>query len=140
MKTYSSRSSATQALKKIGVPTKNYNTFITKNIDGKYDVDLDAAKKSVGVAKKAATKKVTSKKKTTSKKKAPAKKKAASSDGRPSVSKRCQDLINAGKTNEQIWDLIQDEYGLDDAKKYYPAWNRSHMRRNGLLSKKAKAA
>lgn len=53
-------------------------------------------------------------------------------DGAPSVSSRCQQLIKAGKTNDQVWAVVKKEFSLDDTKKSYPAWNRSKLRRDGV--------
>lgn len=51
---------------------------------------------------------------------------------KPSVSGRCCELIRAGKTNLEIWEVIKAEFGFADQKKRaYPAWNRSDMRRRG---------
>lgn len=48
-----------------------------------------------------------------------------------SISQRCKELIRDGLTNADVWDVIKDEFLLDDKKKYYPAWNRSWMARHG---------
>jgi len=43
-------------------------------------------------------------------------------------------MILAGKTNAEIWEVLHNQFGLDDKKKSYPAWYRSDMRRKGLLT------
>lgn len=48
-----------------------------------------------------------------------------------SVSQRCKQLIREGLTNAEVWAIVKAEFGLDDKKKYYPAWNRSWLVRHG---------
>ncbi|CAB4142864.1 hypothetical protein UFOVP1414_20 [uncultured Caudovirales phage] len=59
-------------------------------------------------------------------------KSAAKAERKASVSGTIQQLIVAGKSNVEIWGIIQPQFGLDESKKYYPAWNRSMMVRKGL--------
>jgi len=98
-----------------------------------------AAKK---VAKKAAKKTPAKKaaKKTPAKKKAaPAKKSdrkpRARADGKASVSARSVDLIRQGKTNAQVFVILQKEYDLPETKKHYPSWYRSKLVRDGVMTK-----
>ena len=49
------------------------------------------------------------------------------------VSSLSRELIYAGKTNKEIWNIIKAEFELDDKKKSYPAWYRSQMKREGLI-------
>ena len=59
-------------------------------------------------------------------------KSAAKAERKASVSGTIQQLIVAGKSNVEIWGIIKPQFGLDESKKYYPAWNRSMMVRKGL--------
>jgi hypothetical protein len=43
-----------------------------------------------------------------------------------------EDLIMAGKTNAEIWAVIQPQFNLDNGKKGYPAWYRMNLARKGL--------
>jgi hypothetical protein len=38
----------------------------------------------------------------------------------------------AGKTNEEVWNVIKAQFNLDDKKKGYPAWYRANLKRKGL--------
>lgn len=40
-------------------------------------------------------------------------------------------LILEGKTNAEVWEIIQPRYNLDEKKKYYPGWWRFELRRKG---------
>lgn len=40
-------------------------------------------------------------------------------------------LIREGKSNEEVWDVIQVEFNLPDKHRGYPAWYRSRLRRAG---------
>lgn len=51
-----------------------------------------------------------------------------------SVSGRCRELILEGYTNKEVWAAIKEEFELDENKKYYPAWNRGKLKREGLIS------
>lgn len=64
----------------------------------------------------------------------PARGESANQPGsKPTVAGRCQELVLAGKTNAEIWALVQAEFDLDDSKKSYPGWYRNHMKRKGLI-------
>jgi hypothetical protein len=60
----------------------------------------------------------------------------AETERKPSISGKCQELILAGKTDEQIFAELTSLGLVTDAKKQksYPAWNRAAMKRKGLLS------
>lgn len=47
------------------------------------------------------------------------------------VSAVARQLILDGKTNKEVWAIIQPQFKLDDSKKHYPAWYRAELRRNG---------
>ena len=147
-KIFETRKLAVGQLRELGVAPSKFTQYVKLRADGQYDCDIDQAKAdlaatpAVGKVKKPAAKKAPAKKAPAKKapaKKAPAKKKAAAKKAadpkkdRVSVSSTCREMILAGKTNEQIWKVIQKEFNLDDSKKYYPAWNRSDMKKRGLI-------
>lgn len=43
----------------------------------------------------------------------------------------CQE-IRLGKTNAEVWAILQEQFKLDDSKKHYPTWYRSYMKRKGI--------
>ena len=51
-----------------------------------------------------------------------------------SVSARCRELINAGKSDADVWAVVAVEFSLDDSKKHYPRWNRAAMMRAARVS------
>lgn len=97
-----------------------------------------AAKKAP--AKKAATKKEAPAKETKAVKKAPAKKAAGEKTGRgPTAASRFQELIMEGKkTDDQIFAVVQKEFGLDDSKKSYVKWYRNYLDKQGKKPPAAK--
>jgi hypothetical protein len=130
-KTYTARDSATSALRKIGIQARDYNLFITK-VGDKFECKLGAAAahleslknpKPVEAAKPAATK-------ATKKAAEPKVKKAG-------ISATARELILAGKTNQEVWEVLKQQFDLDDSKKHYPTWYRCEMKRTGLLPKEA---
>jgi hypothetical protein len=42
-------------------------------------------------------------------------------------------LLLAGKTNAEVWAVIQPQFQLDDGKKGYPSWYRNQLKKKGLL-------
>jgi hypothetical protein len=52
---------------------------------------------------------------------------------RGGVSAVARELILAGKTNQEVWAVLKETFGLDDSKKYYPGWYRCEMKRKGLI-------
>ena len=48
-------------------------------------------------------------------------------------SNMCKRLILDGMTNAEVWDEIRVRFDLPDSARYYPAWNRSDLRRRGQL-------
>ena len=62
---------------------------------------------------------------------------------KPRLVKRCvstvaREMIVDGKTNEEIWTAMVDEFHLDEKKKSYPNWYRAEMRKKGILPKLVK--
>jgi len=148
-KLYTRRDTVVAILRKMGIDKANYNKFIstpTSGTESGFYVDVVAAEASLKPTKKPQPKQKEPKsKEPTPKAKVKAKSNstvhdeldAESSSTKPtsgkSISKIIQDMILNGMTNQQIWDVLKQQYGLDDSKKYYPAWNRSEMRRSGKL-------
>lgn len=123
VKIYSSRDGATAALRKIGVASPNYPLYLNKTTDGRWAANLTAAYEDGEKEKRKRTKK-----------QAIVKQVAAQQRGK-SVSSVCKQLILEGKSNAEVWDVVRKKFELGDDKKYYPAWNRSALRRNGELPK-----
>lgn len=121
VKTYASRDSATSTLRKLGILTKDYNLFITKT-GGKFECDLGAAAKHLQPTKTKVAKKPTDKVQ-----------KPKVKPARESVSSVARSLIFTGKTNDEIWEVLQARFNLDRSKRHYPTWYRCEMKRKGLL-------
>lgn len=51
------------------------------------------------------------------------------------ISGTCRDLIRSGKTNEEVWAIVQPMFKMPDHHKHYPGWYRAQMVRAGELSK-----
>ena len=125
---YKTRDSATAVLRKMGTPACDYNAFIEVMSDGQFACHIARAEmhlESLKNPKPAETK---------------AAKAPASTEAKPkrtSISATARELILAGKTNQEVWAIIKDAFGLDDSKKHYPAWYRCEMKRKGLLLKEA---
>lgn len=129
-KTYTARDSATSALRKIGIQARDYNLFITK-VDDKFECKLGAAAahleslknpkpKTVLVeAVKAGRRAIDPEVKKTTK--------------RVGISQTARDLILAGKTNQEVWEVLKEAFNLDDSKKHYPTWYRCELKRTGKL-------
>ena len=109
------RDSTTTILRKMGVNPRDYSAFIEEK-GGGVVLNITAAedhiKKLSELAKERKSKKSTPK------------------PNRVSVSSRCRELIRAGKSDAEVWAIIKPEFSLSDAKKTYPAWYRSEIRRN----------
>jgi hypothetical protein len=102
------------------------------------------AEKSVAkpAAKKAAPAKVTKAEKPVATKAAkPAAKPAKTGEKKPSAAQMFQDLIMAGKlTDDQIFEKVQAEFGLDEKKRGYVKWYRNHLKKSGANPPEAKVA
>lgn len=104
------------------------------------DIEMATKKKTaraaapVKTAKKATTKtaKADAKPaKAAKEKKAPAEKKPKADRG-PTAAKRFQELIMEGKkTDDQIFAVVQKEFGLDDSKRSYVKWYRNYLTKQG---------
>lgn len=58
----------------------------------------------------------------------------------PSAAGRFQELIREGKhTDDEIFDIVQKEFNLDDKKRSYVAWYRNFLKKRGEKVPEAKA-
>jgi len=55
--------------------------------------------------------------------------KAPAPAAKPSCRSVCRELIRAGKTNAEIWAIVQPMFSMPDKHKHYPAWSRNEMKR-----------
>jgi hypothetical protein len=53
------------------------------------------------------------------------------------ISTMARELILDGKTNQEVWEVLQAKFNLDDSKRHYPTWYRCEMKRTGLLPRDA---
>lgn len=71
----------------------------------------------------------------------PAAKSAKPGEKTPSAAQMFQDLIMAGKlTDDQIFEKVQAEFGLDEKKRGYVKWYRNHLKKTGANPPEAKVA
>lgn len=64
---------------------------------------------------------------------------AKSGEKKPSAAQMFQDLIMAGKlTDDQIFEKVQAEFGLDEKKRGYVKWYRNHLKKQGQNPPEAK--
>lgn len=67
--------------------------------------------------------------------------KAATGEKRESAAQMFQDLIMAGKlTDDQIFEKVQEKFGLDEKKRGYVKWYRNHLKKQGKNPPEAKVA
>lgn len=132
VKILSRRDSATTILRKMGIHSRDYNAFIEVMSDGKFACHIARAEMHLESLKQAAAKPAKAKAKAKSAPKAE-KQPAAKREAARTVSTVARELIVAGKTNLEVWVVIQKEFDLDDSKKSYPAWYRSDCKRKGLV-------
>jgi hypothetical protein len=140
-KTYTARDSATSALRKLGLQARDYNLFITK-VGDKFECNLGAAAAHLESLKtpapKAEAKPVAAKEPKVVK----AGRRAIDPvvEAKPKklgISATARELILSGKTNQEVWETLKQQFNLDDSKKHYPTWYRCEMKRTGLLPKEA---
>ena len=137
-KTYTARDSATSALRKLGLQARDYNLFITK-VGDKFECKLGAAAAHLESLKNP---------KPVEAKPAAAKEPKVVKAGRRAVdsvveikakklgiSATARELILSGKTNQEVWEVLKQQFNLDDSKRHYPTWYRCEMKRTGLLPK-----
>jgi len=96
----------------------------------KQELEMATAKKQTTAEKPAATKAAK-----------PAAKPAKAGEKKPSAAQMFQDLIMAGKlTDDQIFEKVQAEFGLDEKKRGYVKWYRNHLKKQGQNPPEAKVA
>lgn len=62
----------------------------------------------------------------------PKKTPAAKAEKKASCAGRVREMVADGRTNAEIWAVVQPEFGLSDDKKWYPGWYRADaIRRAG---------
>lgn len=118
------RDSATTILRKMGIHSRDYNAFIEVMSDGKFACHIARAEmhlESLKNPKPAATKAT--------------KKTAEPKAKKTGISATARELILSGKTNQEVWEVLKQQFNLDDSKKHYPTWYRCEMKRTGLLPK-----
>ena len=143
-KTYTTRDSATSALRKLGLQARDYNLFITK-VGDKFECKLGAAAAHLESLKNP---KPVAEAKTEDKPVAAKEPKVAKAGRRDTdpvvevkttkkagISATARELILSGKTNQEVWEVLKQQFNLDDSKKHYPTWYRCEMKRTGLLPK-----
>jgi len=60
---------------------------------------------------------------------------------RVTVASTIRALVDQGKSNVEIWAVIQPQFGLDDDKRWYPGWYRNDYRKKvAAAAAKAEAA
>lgn len=123
------RDSCTTILRKMGIHSRDYNAFIEVMTDGKFACHIARAEMHLESLKQAAAKPA----KKLDEKPAKTEKKPAKKEAARTVSTAARELIVAGKTNAEVWEVIKKEFDLDDSKKSYPAWYRSDCKRKGLI-------
>lgn len=100
-----------------------------------------ATKAAKPAAKKAAPVKTAKAEKPAAKAAKPAAKPAKAGEKKPSAAQMFQDLIMAGKlTDDQIFEKVQAEFGLDEKKRGYVKWYRNHLKKSGQNPPEAKVA
>ena len=71
----------------------------------------------------------------------PTAKPAKVGEKKPSAAQMFQDLIMAGKlTDDQIFEKVQAEFGLDEKKRGYVKWYRNHLKKQGANPPEAKVS
>lgn len=115
-RTFARRDSATAFLKKSGIKRESYDKLIVAGPDAKFTVNTDELATFLGGAKEADK---------------PA---AIAKPGKKlSVAQLCLTLFLDGKTNKEVWQVLQRDRQLGEGKEHYPAWYRGYFRRTGKL-------
>lgn len=114
------RDSATAILRKLGVKSRDYALFIEKLADGTLAVQVVKAQMHLHALANPVKDEPDVK----------AKPKDRKAEGE-TVSDVARRLIREGKTNAEVWAIIQPQFSLNDKKRGYPAWYRCQLRRKG---------
>lgn len=110
---YAKYDSAASLLSKLGIAKADYQKFVHLTDENKFAVDIEAANKHLETH---------------------AKKQAVVRRKKETCSDVARKLILKGKSNEQVWKILQLQFGLDETKSYYPTWYRNELKRKGVLS------
>lgn len=126
-KTYAKRGGATDALRRAGVKSEDYDKHLKKVATG-FEVSLpDKVLAPTVKALKAGAK---------TKDGGPAKKiKAPKATKQETCASVVRAMVAEGKDNPAIWAVIQPKFQLGDDKKWYPGWYRSDMARKAKAGK-----
>lgn len=116
------RDSATSILRKLGVKPRDYNFFISKRDNGQLEVAVEAAQAHLQALLLPST---------PAPKVEPKAVPADKGEKKVSCSAVARDLILAGKTNDEVWVVIAEQFKLDQKKRGYPAWYRFLLRKTG---------
>ena len=116
------RDAATSILRKIGVKPRDYNFFISKTDGGTLTVAIEAATAHLQSLLLPST---------PAPKVEPKSVPADKGEKKVSCSAVARDLILAGKTNDEVWVVIAEQFKLDQKKRGYPAWYRFQLRKTG---------
>lgn len=66
-------------------------------------------------------------------------KSAGAGEKKPSAAQLFKDLIMGGKlTDDQIFEKVKEEFGLDDSKRGYVKWYRNNLKKQGITAPEAK--
>jgi restriction endonuclease Mrr len=134
VKTFTRRDSCTAILKKLGVPASDYNQFIWRTTDGRFTVNTEKAELYLASRLQNVAKEVVQ-----GRNKGATERQAESNQiKRPSSASFIRRLILDGKTNQEIFKILQDQFGCGEEKSNHAAWYRSQMRRQGLIDRPSK--
>ena len=138
VKFFKTRDSATSLLRKLGIQSRDYNFFIDKTSDGQFACQVAKAQMHLEGLKNPQPKTIIVEAVKAGRRAidpvVATKKEAKVKAKRAGVSQMARDLILAGKTNQEVWDIIKPAFNLDDSKKHYPTWYRCELKRKGLLA------
>lgn len=136
------RDTATAILRRLGLKPPAYTTFMKQLPDGQWEVDMKKIyDQGYGITPtKLVAAKTTAPKAVKTVKAKPVKATKKTSAAKPvktdkapriSCSSVARELIKAGKTNEEVWKVIREQFKLSDDKRHYPTWYRSQLKREG---------
>jgi hypothetical protein len=138
------RDTATAVLRRLGIKPPAYNTFIELLPDNTWEVKMQKIyDQGYGIVPTPLAKPAPAKVEKPKAAKPPkAHKKVATKvvktktekPARISCSSVARDLILAGKTNEEVWKVIKDQFKLSDDKRHYPTWYRCQLNRAKKIS------
>lgn len=123
-----SRDSATAILRKMGIKPRDYDFYIETLHNDQIAVHVEKAE--IYLASLLEAKKGLADIKLGD---ADKEHRAAVKATRTTCSSVAKELILAGKTNQEVWDVISKQFKLDATKKHYPTWYRCQLKRKGEL-------